>query len=195
MVKKFELRRNIFHIFYGLAYVLLIYFGFFGLTHLLVLFFIGLIVALISTKHKIPFINWWLKHFERPKTFPGKGALTFLVGVILAVWLFPKDVALAAIMILTLGDSISHYFGRFYGRIKHPLNKLRLLEGTVLGIIFSFLGAMLFIPAFPAFIASFIAMIVEAVDMRLMMKNKIFEYVLDDNVVVPLVAGVVLLIL
>ena len=199
MIKQFEIRRNIFHIFYGLAYVLLIYFNIFKITHLLVLLLIGTIIALVSLKYKLPFINWFLENFERSNTFPGKGALTFLVGVIFAVALFDKPIALAVIMILTLGDSFSHIVGRFYSKIKNPLNDLRYIEGTLVGALIASLGAMLFVSPIKAFIASFIAMIVEAVDIKLLIngcaKKWIFDVILDDNVIIPLVAGVLLAIL
>ncbi|MBI4454038.1 hypothetical protein HY636_05330 [Candidatus Woesearchaeota archaeon] len=199
MIKHFELRRNIFHLFYGLTYVLLIYFNIFHLIHLLVLLLIGTIIALASLKYKLPFISWFLEKFERPDTFPGKGALTFLVGVIFAVALFDKSIALAAIAILTVGDSFSHIVGRFYGKIKNPLNSLRFLEGTLIGALCASFGAMLFVSPIKAFIASFIAMIVEAVDIKLLIngwaKRWVFDVILDDNVIVPLVAGVVLSVL
>lgn len=199
MIKHFEVRRNIFHLFYGLAYVLLIYFNRFKLIHLLALLLIGTLIALSSLKYKLPFISWFLKNFERPDTFPGKGALTFLVGVIFAVALFEKNIALAAIMILTIGDSISHVIGRFYGKLKNPLNNLRYIEGTLFGALLASFGAMLFVSPMKAFIASFIAMVFEAVDLKLIIngwaKKLLFDVMLDDNVIIPLVAGVVLSVL
>lgn len=199
MIKHFEIRRNIFHLFYGLMYVLLIYFNVLKLAHLLMLLLMGTFIALASLKFKLPFVSWFLEKFERPNTFPGKGALTFLVGVIFAVALFEKNIVLAAIMILTIGDSISHIVGRFYGNLKNPLNNLRYLEGTLIGALGASFGAMLFVSPINAFIASFIAMVFEAVDLKLLIngwaKKWIFDVILDDNVIIPLVAGVVLSVL
>lgn len=199
MIKHFEVRRNIFHLFYGLIYVLFIYFDVFKLIHLLLLLLIGTFIALASLRYKLPFVSWFLEKFERPNNFPGKGALTFLVGVIFAVALFEKPIALAAIMILTIGDSISHIVGRFYGNLKNPLNNLRYIEGTLIGALLASFGAMLFVSPMKAFIASFIAMLFEAVDLRLIInswaKKWLFDVILDDNVIIPLVAGVFLSVL
>ncbi|MBI2124510.1 hypothetical protein HYT92_01840 [Candidatus Pacearchaeota archaeon] len=88
-------------------------------------------------------------------------------------------------MILALGDSISHLYGLNYGRIRYPLSKTKFLEGTIAGFAAGFLGALIFLPWHQAFLASFAAMIVEAIEI------KVGANQVDDNLVVPVVAGAV----
>ncbi len=97
--------------------------------------------------------------------------------------MFPKDIAMASIMVLALGDSISHLYGLHYGKTKHPLSKTKFMEGTIAGTIFGFIGAFVFLPWWEAFLASFAAMIVEAIEI------KIGTNQVDDNLIVPFVAG------
>lgn len=187
---EFELRRQLFHIFLGISIIILYYFD---LINAFMLFLGVVAIALgsfIQTKIKMPAITWCVNTFERPKLrkkFPALGMLTFFMGCFLVARLFPKDIALASIAILTLGDSISILVGKRFGRLQHPLNKKRLYEGTLAGMLFAFLGAMLFVNPFEAFIASFFAMSVEAIDFRYLKIN--------DNILVPLVAALVIFLL
>ena len=106
----------------------------------------------------------------------------YLIGALLAVILFEKDIALAAIIILALGDSFSRLIGPF-GKIKHPFNNTKFLEGVIAGIIAAFLGAILFVKPSEAIIASFFAMMLEGVNLRL------GKFKIDDNITIPLIAG------
>jgi len=108
------------------------------------------------------------------------------LGSFFTVLLFPHDIALAAITIMALGDSISVIVGKFYGRIVHPFNRKRNIEGLISAIVISTFGAFMFVPLFPAFVASFAAMFFESFTIKI----KGFE--IDDNVIVPLLAGTVL---
>ena len=106
---RLEVKRAIFHVAIGIAIILasmktrIVWFLFFLLVA-------GLIISLLSLKYKIPLINWFLKNFEKPdyiRTFPGKGVLFFIAGCLLALKLFPNDIAFASIAIVSLGDPIS----------------------------------------------------------------------------------------
>ena len=182
----FEIKRQIFHIYLGLTLIFLIHKDILNWFSLLLIITFGALVSFISAKINIPVISWFLDNFERPevrKKFPGKGALSFFIGVFLVVLLFPKDIALASIMILTLGDSISHLIGKYFGKTK-IMSKTKLLEGTIAGIIIGFLGAILFVSYLEAFLASLIAMIVEAIEIK--------YFRIDDNISIPVVAGLVI---
>ena len=102
--------------------------------------------------------------------------------------LFSKEIALAAIMVLAFGDSISHLAGRYLGRTRNLFNgkSRKLLEGTVAGVFAGFLGALVFVPALEAFLGSLVAMVVEALEFEMNGKS------IDDNLLVPLVAGTVM---
>jgi len=100
--------------------------------------------------------------------------------------LFDKDIAMASIMVLALGDSVSHLYGLHYGKIKHPLSNKKFLEGTIAGFVAGFIGALVFARWYEAFFASLAAMIVEGIEVKIGTRQ------IDDNIIVPLVAGGVL---
>jgi dolichol kinase len=186
MEKKRELKRQLFHTIAGSIIIALFYFNIMTLTLFAIIILTGIIIRLAWKKQTEPIITWFLHNFERNGEAPGKGAMWFCIGMFIVIFLFEKNIAYASIMILALGDATSHYIGRFYGKIKHPLNKKRNLEGTIVGTLIGSMGAMLFVSTFPALIAAFVAMNVETVEW------KIGKYKIDDNLIIPIVAAIVL---
>ncbi|MBT3406617.1 hypothetical protein HN419_05640 [Candidatus Woesearchaeota archaeon] len=188
----FELKRQLFHITLGFVIVLLLNFGLLSKFHLAIITVIGGIICFISKHIKIPGLYWLLTQFERPevlKRFPGRGAFYFLLGSTLSLYLFSKDIALASIMILSLGDSISHYIGKFHGKRKHPFNDMKLIEGSIAGFVVATIGALFFVKFSLAVIGSLFAMSIEAIEIRFN------EHLLDDNLLIPLASGIIMTIL
>lgn len=183
-----ELRRKLFHIAFGWVLAGALYFGYITVWHLFALLVGGIIVAWFSTFLRLPVIGWLLERFDRPHDFPGRGALTYVIGVLLAFGLFPRDAALAATVILAVGDGVSGLVGRF-GKIKTRLSNTKWFEGTFTGGLLGGFAACAFVTPFEAFAAGFIAMIFEAMELRLNQK------ILNDNVIVPLVAGTVIVLI
>lgn len=188
-----ELRRQLFHAFAGLGLVLLLYYNLIDSFTVFIGVILGGVLCFLSKKMYIPIFTWFLRNFEREeqiKIFPGRGSLFFFIGVLLVLQLFEKDIALAAIMILTLGDSVSHLVGRYFGRIKNIFNghSRKLLEGTYAGVLAGFFGALFFVPVPEAFFGSLGAMIAEALEFNMNKKS------IDDNLIIPLVAGTVMLL-
>lgn len=182
--EKLERRRQIFHLFFGTLIVLLYNLKVLNISVLFVIFLIGLIISFTSVKHKIPGITWFLKKFEREEDFkksPGKGPLMYLTGVLVTLLLFEEKIALAAIMILAVGDSVSHMVGKYFGKYKFRNSKH--MEGTIAGIFFASITASVFINYQLAFIGSTIAMLTETVEL------KIGKTVIDDNLAIPIIAG------
>ncbi|MBI3034466.1 phosphatase PAP2 family protein [Candidatus Woesearchaeota archaeon] len=187
----FEVKRQAFHLGLGLATAFLIYKNLLNAASLLAIIAAGIILSLISKKAEIPLISWFLDNFERREDrrgFPGRGAIFLMAGSLIAVILFPRDAALASIMILALGDSFSHVVGKFFGRTRHPFS-VKLIEGTAFGIVMGFLGAVVFVSVTEALIAAAVSMSLEAVEIRL------HKYVLDDNLLIPLAAGASIVLL
>lgn len=203
-ISSFEWNRQLFHIFLGILIVLLllydgligtIIFLLFGISGrnifngrniILVLIIIGLVLSYTSRKIKIPVVYYLLQKFERKKEierFPGKGIIFYFIGVYIALLLYPKDIAMASIMVLAFGDSISHIFGLHYGKVRHPFSKTKFLEGTIAGFVAGFIGALVFLPWQEAFFASLTAMIVETIDIKIGIEH------VDDNLIVPFAAG------
>lgn len=190
-----ELKRKVIHLLLGIIVVLLIYFNILKFWMAFVLLILGFIISLISVNHPIPIIKWFLEQFDRPqhKRFPARGVITIIFSITLLLLLYEnlvlnKNIVLASLMIWTFGDSVTAIIGRQYGKVRHPLNDSRFIEGTVSGIIAGMLAAYIFVPLLAAFIASFIAISIESIELRLL-KNPI-----DDNILVPLISAVVLYI-
>ncbi len=188
MLTKPELGRQFLHLIIGIVTVLLIYFDILSSLAIFLLIIIGILASLLSKRIKLPFFSFFLQHFEREnmrKKFPGKGAIFFFIGTLLALQLFEREIALASIMVLALGDSFSHIFGEWFGKIKNIFNghSKKLMEGTLAGTLAGFIGALLFVPIPEAFLGSLAAMIAEVV------KIDLNDHTLDDNLIVPLVAG------
>jgi len=69
------------------------------------------------------------------------------------------------------------------------LNKKKLIEGTIAGIILSFVGAVIFVNYKEAFFGAVIGMIVESIELRY--KN----FVVNDNLTIPLFSGLAIYLL
>ncbi|MEK6949035.1 MAG: phosphatase PAP2 family protein [Nanoarchaeota archaeon] len=187
MLEEFEFRRKAFHAFLGITLVLLIKFGIIGWMELIFLAISVIIFSMLSKKYRIPLIYQILKILEREKHLKGfvaKGLLFYLIGAFLVVFLFPKEIALASIMVLAFGDSISHLFGVKFGRINHPFNDKKFLEGMIAGTIAGFFAALFFVRWHEALIASLLAMFAEGLELKVGAEE------VDDNLVIPLVAAI-----
>jgi len=154
------------------------------------LLIISVIFSFFSYFYKIPGLNWLLDNFElerHRKVFPGKSFIFFIAGSLLVIKLFPQNIALASIATLTFGDPVSHFASKI-GKIKYkkPFNENKTLESTIIAIIAAFLVSSFFIDWKYALIASIITMFSEALII------KIWEDYIDDNYLVPLVAGTVM---
>lgn len=189
-----EICRQFLHILIGISALLLIHYRLLSSLSLLLLIIIGIMASFLSKRIWLPGFSFFLRHLEREevkKTFPGKGLIFFFIGILLSIRLFEPDIASASILILTFGDSVSHVVGSGLGQLKNIFNgnSRKLFEGTLAGIIAGFCGAIFFVSPTEAFLACFAAMAAEVIQIDF---NK---YTLDDNVVVPLVAGTVISLL
>ncbi len=186
-----ETRRNLFHLVLGICLVILLYFDLINVWIMLVVTLVGFLISMASRKRPVPLIHWFLLRFEREEnmtTIPGRGALFFFLGLLLTMALFEHDIVMASIIIFVLADSLSPLIGIKVGRIRHPLSDKKFLEGSIAGFIFAFLGALLFVSPLEALLASFFAVTVEAIDS---LKGRRIE----DNITIPLVAGLTITLL
>jgi len=189
-----ELRRQAAHLILGTTIVVLIKLQLMNAQLLFAITLVGGILVLLARKVRLPLIHKLLEFFERPHhmaKFPGRGSFFLVLGAALAVLIFEKNIAMASIMVMAVGDSVTNIVGRHFGSIKNPLNSKKNLEGTGVAIITSALAAFYFVSFMPAFLASSLAMIVESIDLGW----KRFNIEIDDNVVIPLVAGAVMTIM
>lgn len=147
-------------------------------------------MSLLVKKKRMEAVRWLLSHFERDHhmdNFPGRGVLFYTIGAFLVLLLFQEKIAYAGILILSAGDAVSNIVGKHYGKIRTKLNPDKFIEGTLSGIIVSVPIAYYFVPNIVAAIsASCIAMFLE------MPNVKIFNFEIDDNLIIPLGACVTL---
>jgi len=197
---KKEVMRQIVHILLGIFVVFFMELGIFHFigSHIplyflnepsrviFLLFLLGLIISIISLKRDIPFIACLLDEVGREeaiKELPGKGAIYGCLGIFIVVALFEEKIALASILILTFGDSISHIVGSSIGRIRYPFSSSKAIEGLFAGSVIGALSAALYVQILPAFVASFLTMGLEGID----------KIAIDDNLLIPLVAAIFIL--
>lgn len=181
-----ELRRQTFHLLLGILIVILLNLNLINLKLLIGVLAIGIVVSFLCKYYEITPIQWFLDRFDREGA-RGKGVITYFIGVIIVLSFFRKDIALASILILAFGDSFCH-LGR-YGKIKNPLNKKKLIEGLIIGTAAGSIAASFFVPFYIALSGSLIAMILESLDL------KIKGRVLEDNILVPLISAIVMILI
>ena len=188
-IAKKELKRLLLNLGFGVIIVILLYFDLLNKISFSVVIIAAIAVSMVSKRKKIPGIYWFLEKFERETDlihFPGKSALLYLISSFVVFLLFEKDIAMASILILALGNSISHLVGRF-GSMKHPFTDNKFLEGFIAGLILAFIGAYVILNnALEAGLGAFIAMLVEGFEVKFKGKK------IDDNLMIPIVAGVVI---
>ncbi|MBT3690660.1 hypothetical protein HOG16_00255 [Candidatus Woesearchaeota archaeon] len=188
MLTMLELRRKVFHIFSGIVVIVLLSLNMITRFELLILLIVGLIISPLSKKYKIPIVSWGLKKMDRKKMFmPGWGAITALAGMLIALYLFSENIAYASILILSVGDGFAALIGKM-GKMKTRFSKKKTWEGTISGIITATIAASFFVPLYMALVASMVAMYVELVDFK-------FKNIIDDNLLMPFIAGVIISLL
>ena len=184
---RLELRRQFIHIIYGPVLILLYHYNLLTLSILFGIILGGTIMSLMIKKQRMNPIRWVLSHFERDhhmENFPGRGVLFFTIGAFLTLLIFEQKIAYAGILILSFGDAASNLIGRHWGKIKTKLNPDKYIEGTLVGILVSIPIAYYFVPnIYDAIAASCLAMFLE------MPNLKIFDFEIDDNLLIPIGAG------
>ena len=175
-----EQRRQTAQILLGLLVILCL--TFFGRFNTLIIVGAVLFGGLVLQQYVIRngsfrIITFLLDKFERDKfkhRLPGKGAMTYAMGVFLTVLLFPENVIIQCVLIMSISDSLSTLFGKKYGVI-------RIVNGK------SLFGSGLFF-----FSALFIELLFHSIPIALgvaAIATLVELLPLDDNVTVPLAVG------
>ncbi|MEW6413451.1 MAG: hypothetical protein AB1483_13425 [Candidatus Zixiibacteriota bacterium] len=106
------------------------------------------------------------------------GASYILISTCLAVALFDKPIAIAALVFIIIGDTFAAIIGRRFG--KHRFYKNKTVEGS-LGCLMGTLASVMLLPDIAlsvAVVGAVVATVIEA-----------YSFGVDDNVSVPLVSG------
>ncbi len=111
------------------------------------------------------------------------GASYVFIGSFVTVLLFPKEIAILALLFSAIGDTLAALYGRKFGRIR-IWNKT--IEGTVVGLAACIIIALFFpqIPNIVKFGGAIAAMLIELLPIKI-----------DDNLRIPLFSGFVMYIL
>lgn len=187
----FEIRRKAIHVTEGTAALAAVYFDFFPIVLLLACLIIGITISILI-KRKDTILDKLSEKFgreENQNTVPGQGSIFLAIGILLSVIFFDKNVAMAAIVTVTFGDSIGALVGMYFGRIKNPFNKTKHIEGTLAGFAVAATINLMFLAPLTAIFVSAIGLITESINFELN------EYKIDDNLTVPISVGVAYLVL
>ena len=179
-----ETRRQVFHLMLGnvLALLVLLVLREKSVYFIGTCLFIGIIIAkAMHQKIHIPVFAWFIKHFERENSFPGRGVLHFFLGIFLASIFFDYRILFLSILVLAYGDSFSTVVGKGFGRVKIWNDKT--LEGSLAAFAAGF-SICAFYLAWP------VAVLVAAISALAELLAPI-----DDNLVIPLLSGLVIYIL
>lgn len=123
-----------------------------------------------------------LKHVKDfAKSTHYEAGVSWLFSCILLLLFFNINIVYASILILAVSDTAAGFVGRTMGRTKNPLNPRKTIEGSLAFFSTAVFAAMLFVPTSRALVVAFISAIVEALPLRI-----------NDNLTVPLSAGVVM---
>lgn len=180
-----EMYRKVLHILLGV--VPLAYVGFLGREELLRILGAALIVVLVGEilRMRIPFFTRiygkLFGMFVRKEENESFTAVSItLLGIILTLFLFEKTVAVYALLVMTLGDSIAALVGLRWGRT--PLFD-KSVQGTVAFLAVALILAFVTpgVPRMPAVVSAVVATLAE-----------LLPSPVNDNLLVPVGTGVTL---
>lgn len=111
------------------------------------------------------------------------GASYVLIGSFISIVIFPKEIAVLALLFTAIGDTAAALYGRKFGKLR-IWNKT--LEGSIAGLIACVIIALFFpqIPNIIKFSGAFAAMFIELLPINI-----------DDNLRIPLFSGIIMYII
>lgn len=182
-----EFRRQFLHYFFGCTVIILV--GLAGAINYAVIsagvIMIGFSVSSMVKKGiRVPLFSAVIDYAGRKEEekLPGRGAIVFFASTLLSSILFFQNpsVLIGALIVLVFGDSLATIIGKFAGTTK--IYNKRTLEGTIAGIIISFVYLCLLFEPGIAILTAIIGMSAEFIP-------------LNDNITIPLVSGLALTLL
>lgn len=144
--------------------------------------FMALIFGLEVTRLKIRAVRRLYLQFFGVMLRPGEfdrpsGAFAYAIGATLTIFLFPKDIAIAGLLVLAVADPGAAYIGQRYGRVKLVG---KTLEGSLTFFLLAWLVLVLYFGSlsYRHLLPAFLGTIVE-----------LLPFPWNDNVSIPLVIG------
>lgn len=135
------------------------------------------IVFRLDHYYQVPFFSTIFRVAKRKHD--ERGFIYFFIGIILTLYFFQFNMAIAnaAILILLFGDSASTLIGKRFGKIKLPFQSHKTLEGSLAFLVVGFLVSLTQLPVIPALGGALAGAVTEAYSP------------VDDNVPIPLVSA------
>lgn len=129
-----------------------------------------------------PDLNRWFLHWFQGAMRPGEerhptGATYYVLACWLTILVFDRTVAAAALLVLACGDTAASIVGQALGG--YQLAKGKTVSGTGAFLVAAFLVTLPFFPPAIALGGAAIAAVTECLPLPL-----------DDNITIPLVAGI-----
>ncbi len=180
---RIETKRQLFHFVLGTVFAALA--AIFSQPVFLIVCAALLLVQAVIVAFRNPVGTFILTHFERPNSKrPGKGAFAMTVGVLLTALLFPAHIVVAT-LVLAWADSASTLVGR-HGKHKLPWSPKKTWEG-----LYAFYLVSAVILAFATsfwWLGALVVTALESIDYSSIA-------VLDDNLILPLATGALLMLI
>lgn len=189
-----ELGRKALHISFGTTLLFLTHFEILEPIHYVLLWFIGITLSLsIKYLERFPAINKLIAPFDKDDYLPAQGMVYFyttflLLTLITTAMQLPKEYVMYPVMMLTLADPASFFIGKGWGTHPLPLNRRKTIEGTAAGMLVASAVGLLFVAPVTAVIIGCLAMVMDVVDLKL------GNLEIDDNLLIPIAAFLLLLI-
>jgi dolichol kinase len=183
-----SVRRKLFHLTIGTIFILsMLAFEELKWFFLSVLSF-GIVLSFVQEKFPLPIITWFLDRYDKlDDSVPGQGPLTFFLGAVLVWFLFPENVAVSGVIVLTFGDPFAYLGGKLFGRTELPWNRKKTLAGLISFMLVPFILLTLLFDPITAIVVSLAGALIESVEWP-------HKVLLDDNVVIPVLSSVILFI-
>ncbi|MCK5177258.1 MAG: phosphatase PAP2 family protein, partial [Candidatus Aenigmarchaeota archaeon] len=194
-----ELKRQTLHLILGLIMTLVLL----TCTKQQSIAFVFLIIVIIiiveyiytNKKFRLHHIMGELKREQEPAF---EGALYLPLGTLITIIIFPKIIAIIAILLLAVGDSFATIFGTHFKtkKLKFSLNKS--IGGSLGGFLFNFLALLILFnynkicgikTALFLFLCAFAGTIAEIIEIKINKKT------INDNISLPLICATLVLII
>ncbi|MDP2754903.1 MAG: SEC59/DGK1/VTE5 family protein [Nitrospirota bacterium] len=174
-----ELKRKTVHLTSIIIVLTYYYFGKQAVLSLLTVYLIAILELeyfRIEWGKKLPFVHSLFRSKEADRL---GGHVFFTIGSIIAISVFSKEIASAAVLMTTFGDASAAIFGKAFGRTWISGLKNRAYEGCAAEFIADIIIGWIFLPGWIVILVmAGTATVVET------LTNK-----LDDNLLIPLFSG------
>ena len=174
-----NLRRKIVHLFYGFTLVFLIEYQILDTSLFLILTLSWGVLSLSSAIWLPQKLKKLILYFERDKSPPflGEGSFLFTLSSFLAFLIFPKPIALAAIINLAIGDSVNALVGFYFKE------KGKKIEASLAAFFATALISLQYITPLQAVSGALVTSVFEYSEPKIRNKK------INDNLLIPLVSG------